>query len=54
MLYKKHESKSPLIGWRHRLLQHCSRYKITVSSCQRKEAENTPQKQLRMWITPMT
>ena len=24
MLYKKHKSKSPLTGWRHRLLRHCS------------------------------
>ena len=24
MLYKKHQRKSPLLGLRHRLLQHCS------------------------------
>ena len=78
--YIKHGSKSPLTGWRHRLLRHCSRcatkrhispihvYQLPrlraenvycfnerkVSSWQRKEAEDTPYKQLRTLTTPIT
>ena len=80
MVYKKHESKSSLTGWRHILLQHCSscaarRYigpisvyylpRLRASNVDRfnerkrlhaskKEAEDTPHKQLGTWTTPMT